>query len=620
MLAMKDKPTVEDCIYWKDALNGEWGDMDTEQESEEKLYRQEFGMETPGGKFAVKTGSAPSDADSAIDIIMPDAVLARVRPARGREKYRKQADQLQRLARALMHQWRGKKDTLRLLATDQVIRRVAVARVLTDMSQWAKPPDGLDSTESEDGGSALIDWQIRNRRVCPITLERRNPRHVRWRQDDRGDFIAVVEHYPTTAAEARLTYGRFPETRRILKSRQANERVWVSDIWVGAWRCLLLDDLPLFPGKVLPHGYEEIPYVVAPFRELPFDEPHWRYKGMLTNAAGLYPLESQVLSMMVSMLAWNAWRTYVGWTRDGRDVAIIPGQYISIDKRIGEYLELLGGDPVPPEVLQVAHLFDGYIQRNGVAQGPTTSEGTRSGSQLWAVQAMRQLKVEAAKEELVRLVNRSLYLATQQIETVLRPDALVLPVPGKDRDGNDYGEVTIRPQDINGYWDGWEVSFGKRLDPALLEQAKALMALSANNWMPLKASWEMSGLVDVPTEWEDELYLQSANRLPFMIEMAAMELIAGTYGADSWQFQTFRQKLVESKMQQQQGGAGGAMPGSPGMGGGGTMQPPSPRGPMIGPAQSPGSGMGVGPKPGGYMPKGRTGGGPKTPAGAPAGM
>src|SRR5207244_10939657 len=145
-------------------------------------------------------------------------------------------------------------------------------------------------------------------------------------------------------------------------------------------------------------------------------------------------------------------------------------------------------------------------------------EGTRSGQQLWAIQAMRQMKIETAKASLQRLVERSLSLAAQMVELNIK-DKITLPVPGKNRDGEDYGEVTFGPKDINQYWDAWEVNFGQRIDPALLEQAKALSSLSENNWMPWRVSVEESGLTDSPQMWEDELIREKIERMPAILEI-----------------------------------------------------------------------------------------------------
>src|SRR5215471_16114032 len=175
-----------------------------------------------------------------------------------------------------------------------------------------------------------------------------------------------------------------------------------------------------------------------------------RCRGMLTNAAGLYPIESNVLTMQVWMLAINAWRTYLGWTKDGREIQIRPGQYIPMDQRIGEYLQMLEGQPVPDELLRTTAVMDSYIQRNGVAQGPRSAEGTRSAQQLWAVQSMRTLKIESAKDALTRLLERSLELASMQLELMLG-DKLTLPVPGKTKDGEDMGEVTEKPGGTNAF-------------------------------------------------------------------------------------------------------------------------------------------------------------------------
>lgn len=586
---MPSIPTLDFMRDWRRQLVSEWSDLDDAQEAEEKLYFQDFDVYSPKGQESVKTGSAPADADSAIDSITPSEILVRVKPARAKKKYRTQADMLMRFGHALLHDWRKHRDVLRQVASDMAIRRVGIVRVLVDRSRWPAQPSGLsDDVEDPDDVSDLEAWKVKNRRGNPIIFQHRNARHVRWREVD-GELLVVVEHYSTTVLEAKTALGHYPEALRILNRdyEEQNQTVVIDDIWYGGWRCILVDDQPVFPGSrgsgksrgVLPHGYRMIPYVIAPFRELPFDEPEQRFKGMLTNAAGLYPMESQVLSMQVSMLAWNAWRTFIGHTVDGRDLDISPGNYLEVNRAAGEFIEMMTGDPVPDEVLRTAAVFDGYIQRNGVAQGPSTAEGTRSGQQVWAIQAMRQMKVEPARQSLVKLVARSLELACMIAETVLA-DELTLPLPGKDRNGVDYGEVTVKPEDIDGYWDGWEITFGQRLDPALLEQAKALSALAANNWMPLKVSWEKSGLVDVPQEWEDELFIQATDRLDFILELAGLERVKNFYGEASWQYQEMMKHITEAR---QQKAAMQQMPGAPGMAGGGTMQPPGMKGPTAQP-------------------------------------
>jgi hypothetical protein len=72
-------------------------------DDEEDLYFQNFDVESPGGRLAVKTGSAPADADAAIDSLVPPDISVRVRPARARQKYRNQADKLTRFGKAMLH-------------------------------------------------------------------------------------------------------------------------------------------------------------------------------------------------------------------------------------------------------------------------------------------------------------------------------------------------------------------------------------------------------------------------------------------------------------------------------------------------------------------------------------
>ncbi|HEY1295467.1 MAG TPA: hypothetical protein VGJ60_20505 [Chloroflexota bacterium] len=603
-----EMPTFNDMVYWRDHLQAQWGDLDQEQEAEADLYFQAFDVESPGGRLAVKTGSAPSDADAAIDSLVPPDVSVHVRPARAREKYRKQADKLTRFGKAMLYSWRRRKDFVRQIATDMVIQRVGVGRVMVDRTLWPEKPGDLRRSEqpperaeeeSEEAYEARVSafqeddeedaWEVRHRRKNPIVWQRRDPRIVRWRESDEGELLVVVEHYQTSVIEAQAAWLKmYPEgVREATRGMDPDEDIWVDDVWRGRWRCLILNDIPLFPvggdgifRGVVDHGYPEIPYLIAPFRELTFDDMERRYRGMLTNAAGLYPIESNVLTMQVWMLAINAWRTYLGWTKDGREIQIRPGQYIPMDQRIGEYLQMLEGQPVPDELLRTTAVMDSYIQRNGVAQGPRSAEGTRSAQQLWAVQSMRTLKIESAKDSLTRMLQRSLEIASMELELMLG-DRLTLPVPGKTKDGEDMGEVTVKPEDIDGYWEGFEVSLGRRLDPALLEQWKALQALQANKWIPHRQSIELSGATDNPQEWLDELVREAVDSLPFVIEQVGLERVKNWFGEDSERFIALSQKLLAQQQSQT----------SPLAPQGGTIQPPAAGGPSGGgvalPAQSP---------------------------------
>lgn len=576
---MADVPRLDDLREWRSQLLSEWNDLDTAMQAEEDLYFQRFNVEPidEEGKLVVKTGSAPSDANAAIDSLVPTEIQVEVKPARDRAKYRAQAEKLVKLGKALFHTWRTPKDPFRLIASDMAIRRVGVARILYDDTLWPHTPADWESMAKE----AKDDWEVLNRRHCPVVFERRNPRYTRWREietgRDAGKVIVLVEHYLTTVLEAKIAFAGYDNLEKVVKNRRDNDHIWVDDIWYDKYRALLLEEEPLFnialDGRqtkgVAPHPYPEIPYMIAPFRELGFEDVAEKYRGMLSDAAELYPMESQVLTMHIGILAWNAWRPYIGYTTDGRDVVMRPGRMTPIRRHMNEFLELLQGQPVPPELLQTAQVVDSYIQRNGVAQGPRTQEGTRSAQQVWAIQSIRQLKVEAAKQSLTGMAVRSLYLAARILEQVV-DETITLPVPGKDRDGKWLGEVTINPaKDINRYWDGFDVTFGKRLDPAVLEQSKALMNLALNNWMPIKESWRLSGLTDSPQEWEDELTRQGVDRLPPMAQLAGLILTGEEYGEESWQFQTLN-KLI---MSQQRGGGQSQI--GPGAAGGGTMQPPA---------------------------------------------
>lgn len=587
-------PDPNDLFEWALRLDADWGvglgpvgGFITEVQREKDTYFQHFTVEAPGGRDGVKSGSAPSDADAAIDSLVPSDVMVSVKPARNRKKYQRQASKLSYFGRATIAAWRKRRDVLRQLASDQVISRVAVARVMFDHTLWPEMPKDLvdvndDSEEDIDPATwkkSRQRWIAKNRNKYPIILERRDPRTVRWKMADDGELLVVVERYYTTVLEAhRVYWDAYPKSREVLSGLELNDRVLVTDVWYGKWRALFLEETPIFPLKgVVPHLYQEIPYAIMPFRELPFDAPHEKYRGMLSNSQQLYEVESRVLTMTVWLLRWNAWRTYVGHTNDkDRTIEIVPGTMIDIDERQGEYLRMLEGNVIPPEIFNVINTIDAYVQRNGVAQGPRTAEGTRSAQQLWGIQAMRQLKIECAKDAMQRGIERCLMLAAQILETMLK-EPVTLPLSGKDREGNDLGEVEVSPDDIDGYWDAFKVSFSRRLDPALLEQSKALQALATNNWMPLRQSIELSGLADDPQEWLDELTLQNIERLPFIIELCGLQLAKNFYGEDAEEYRMLMQQVLLGQLSRAGGGPGQAPPGAPGVPTGGNT-PPSPTG------------------------------------------
>src|SRR6185295_9549533 len=402
------------------------------------------------------------------------------RPSRDKDKYKEQAETLTRFAKAITATWRRRRDPLRILAADQVIRGLAVARVMLDRSRL---PDRAD----HDG------WNITRRGQCPIVFQRRNPRHVRWRTDDEGNLLAVTECYETTAMEAKLAFGSYAAIGSAIKDKSPNDPVSVVDVWLGDYRCLLVNDKPMFAGEgatgkykgVLPHTYPTIPYVIAPFRELGFDDPHQRYRGLFFNTTQLYKMESAAVTMHLNMMRYNAYRTWIGWTVDDRKIAMVPGTVEPIAKHRNEYLEAPQGPSTPPEVLQTAGMFSQLIQRNSV--GGTGGE-TRSAEQVWALQGLKQAKLTQAGASLTALWWESLVLASWICDEMFE-EPLILPMPGKDRNGIFLGEVRVTPETFDGYYEGYEVAFGRRLDPALLEQWKTLSMLAGNSFLPLDQAW-----------------------------------------------------------------------------------------------------------------------------------
>lgn len=200
--------------------------------------------------------------------------------------------------------------------------------------------------------------------------------------------------------------------------------------------------------------------------------------------------------------------------------------------------------------------------QNGVGQmGLRSQEGARSAQQVMAQQAIAEKKIAPARAALQRLMANALRMAMMIIQDVMQ-EPITLPSPGRDaKTGEWMGQVRITPDDVNSYWDNFDVYFTRRVDPAQLEQAKALSALAAANWMPWRASVELSGFCDTPSEWEDDLLIQAADRTPFMLEAAGYERIKGFYEGDEdeWIVQIYKNRML---MQESQPGPG-AGPGIP---------------------------------------------------------
>ena len=415
-------PTTAEMQTWAAQLDGSWGGLDTAQQQEENIYFQDFPVWTPTNVEPLRTGSAPADANGAIDSLVPKDVQIRVRPRRGRQKYITQAEQLVLAGQGMLYIWRRRKDILPLLAADQTIRRVAVARVMLDRARWPEVPEDLDDAKTtppahltpeqaaewrEEQAEQRDDWEARYRHQFPIMFEWRNPRYVRWREGSDGTILVVVEKFTTTALEAKAAYTHpawQASVKALLKDKQPGDPVIIEEVWYKQWRSVFFDNNPVAPiGKspyrgVFPHLYPEIPYLIAPFRELPFEEPEHKYRGLLSETGSLYPLECEMVQAWSHMIRWNGWRSFVGFLADDRDIEIVPGRFIKINKNRGEWLEMLRGEPATPELVQTMSLAQSYLQRNGVAVGPLAGEATRSAQQVWALQSSRQLKLERPKE------------------------------------------------------------------------------------------------------------------------------------------------------------------------------------------------------------------------------
>lgn len=271
------QPTLQEIRQWRDELVGVWGlggntSISGSVAREEQLYFQAFDDYVThwNGSKIIKTGSAPSDAEGAMDALIPSSIQVRCRPARRTETYRKLAEKRLRFAQGLLHSWRTPKDLLSLVVADQVVRRVGVGRVLWDQRLWPEHPDDWKAMTAAERTA----WDIRHRNRSPITFEVRNPRYVGWHDLQDGTLLAVCEHYPVAAPEARVLFGRYPQARRILASYTSpGATVDVDDVWVGEYRCLMLANEPLFVGGmfgstrgahagVVKSLYPEIPYVI----------------------------------------------------------------------------------------------------------------------------------------------------------------------------------------------------------------------------------------------------------------------------------------------------------------------------------------------------------------------
>jgi hypothetical protein len=191
---------------------------------------------------------------------------------------------------------------------------------------------------------------------------------------------------------------------------------------------------------------------------------------------------------------------------------------------------------------------------------------------------------------------------------------LTLPLPGRDEQGNERGQVSIRAADLKDYADCYEVTFGSRPDPALIELNKSLMAFSQGGYMPIRTAIEMGGLTDVAQDWLDEMRRQKLENLPGQAELAAIKQYENYYGPNSEEVLALKQL-----MQQQHQGQGGGQP--PQQGGPGVPQPGSSQAPgglaRAGTQNSAALGLGPGRRTAGAKrPGGRMG---SRPAGMPAG-
>jgi hypothetical protein len=535
---VEQQPSNQQILAWLAEIGGEENKLDAAAKREEDLYFQQYDLEVPEGHRVVRLGTAPGDVDQALETAAPgDTIGVEVRPAKDTRDWQERADDREKWIRALLALWRTPDDFVRQLLWGILVQRKRWLRVSYSPPPQDEPPTPFRNESWDSFDQRTQEWQDRRAAWVPLEVEITPRGSIFGRETSNGQLLYCFEQYSRTIADLTYWYppDRFPAVSRIIRGRSFNDYVSFTSFFSKDWRASYVDLQPILPSAqgsardtrgVVRNEYSFIPFIPCYFRKLPVAEPDRQYRGFLSNAVDDYISESLLASQYLTIIARAAWPVVLTRFLDNRKFVQRPGWQFPL--RPGEAVEAFNGQAPVPEVGQAWDRIRAAIRQNALgASAGNMPPGVRSAEALSMMQGPDRNKIAPALVSLQQALETAVTMALKIIEH-LHQQPVTLPIAEKAK--NDTGRslqvVTLKPEDIRGYYD-CHISFGPAFGMDVLNRAQALNALVKDHFIARERAWRnVPELVESQEDAFQELIEEAADNHPLMVQANVMKRLS----------------------------------------------------------------------------------------------
>lgn len=573
------KPTNEMILSWLSlALGGEQM-LDADIQSDEGLYFQSFGLNAPVGMPVARVGTAPADADMAVEALQPaEWVGVTVEPPRDTKDWQVRSDRRSKWLRSLVAYWRKDHDILNELLWAELVQRRRYAFVGYDPlpPELEEPPTMMAGETIDSFQERMGMYEYAVAAHVPFTFEIK-PRGACFGVENGGRLQYVYEHYVRTVADLLYWYPkeRYPRIANIIRGMDMTDTITFTAFWSKHWRAAYVNEqwiLPTAKGTkrgeegIVANQYGCIPFVEFYFRKLPVEDLTHRYRSLYSPTREMYRAESQVASQYLAIINRSAWPTILAKFIDGRQFAQGPGQVFYL--KPGETVEAFQGEGPLPQVGEAWDRIRFAIRQSSLGAGAgNMPPGIRSAMAFSMAQGVDKNKIMPALRNLARGLEQALTIAERILENLHRAP-VSLPTMRRDMDPEPKARqkqvITLNWGDIMGYYEK-RVDFGPRFGPEVLQRAMQLGNLVQSQFFSRRTAWSLvpEAVVDA-TDEEDTILQEQSDHHPLMILAHTMRRMS-TYDPET--FQWMMQMGAFDPSTAIGGGAAGGKPG----GGGGTL-------------------------------------------------
>lgn len=303
-------------------------------------------------------------------------------------------------------------------------------------------------------------------RVCPIYIETIDPLQVGIKEGpfwteygyrkylcDRAD---VLQRYPQAKFTDRLApFSNMTHTYQTNRDATMSEVIdfWYTDPRTGTVCNAIIVDQQ-FVKRTAPTDYIGVPIFEGGMDRAPVKDERWKYNSILRGIDTTWQYQSALASQIATGLMyhfWPAWITQNEWGKDVGDIKMGPGQVKSVPW--GTKIDQLMGNVNVPLADAMLNLLEHQARRTTF---PDPVYGMREGSGQAGYDAQNMLtagsaNVESLLESISLCGSAINEIAFGFVEAFASQNGV--SVWGYNQQAEQYGHVTLRPEQINGYYE-----------------------------------------------------------------------------------------------------------------------------------------------------------------------